>query len=75
MFFDISSNQKEFGASILLVSLERAHTLISIKLDFDVTNNITEYEACIIELQAAVGIVVNNIRVYKNFNLIINQIP
>jgi len=40
MYFDGASNQKGFRAGILLVSLEGAHTSISVKLDFDVTNKL-----------------------------------
>jgi len=66
MCFDDASNQNGFGASILLVSTKGAHTPISVKLDCDVTNNVAEHKACIIGLQAAVGIGVENVRVYDN---------
>ena len=46
--FDGPSNQKTFGVGTLLTSLEGEYTPISIKQDIDVTNNIAEYEACII---------------------------
>jgi len=57
-----------------LVSLERAHIPISIKLDFEVTNNMEKYEACIIGLQAAKEIRVKKLRAYTHSNSIINQI-
>ena len=50
MYFDMASNQKRFMIGILLVLLEGAHIPISVKLGFEVTNNIVEYEACIIRL-------------------------
>ena len=50
MYFDRSSKQKGFTVGILLVSPEGAHTLISIKRDFDVTNNVAEYKTYIIRL-------------------------
>ena len=47
MYFDGASNKKWFRVGILLVSLGETHTLILVKLDFKVTNNIAEYEAYI----------------------------
>ena len=63
MYFDDASNQKEFRLGILLVSPKEAHTFILAKLDFKVTNDLVEYEACIIGLQATVEIRVKNLRV------------
>jgi len=60
--------------SILLVSSEELHTPILVKLDFEVTNNVVEYEACIIGLHVAMEIGVNNTWVYADSNIIINQI-
>lgn len=73
LYFDGSSNQKGCGVGILLVSPEEEHTPISVKLDFYVTNNAAEYEACII-LEAAVALGVEKLRVYGDSSLIINQI-
>ena len=49
-------NQKGFGACILLVSPEGAQTSVAIKLDFNVTNNVAQYEAYIIRLHATIEI-------------------
>ena len=57
------------GATIFVV----IHPIL-VKLNFDVTNNVAEYKACIIKLQAIVEIGVKNIRVYGDLNLTINQI-
>ena len=56
MYFDRASNKKGFGVDILLVSPEGAHIPISVKPNFEITNNMIEYEACIIELQATIEI-------------------
>jgi len=56
------------------MSPEGAHAPISVMLDFDVTNNVTEYEACIIELQSAIKIGLKNVKLYGDSSLIINQI-
>ena len=42
MYFSEASNQKGFGVGILLVSPKWGQTPISVKLDFDVTNNVAE---------------------------------
>jgi len=74
LYFDGSSNQRGCGVGILLVSPGEEHTPISVKLDFDVTNNAAEYEACIIGLKAAVALGIKKLRVYGDSSLIINQI-
>ena len=56
LYVDRASNKKGFGVGILLVSLEGAHTTISVKLDFKVTNNVVEYKASIVGLQVAAEI-------------------
>ncbi|XP_074299476.1 uncharacterized protein LOC141630586 [Silene latifolia] len=45
LFFDGASNQKGYGIGVLLISPYGAHTPLSVKLDFSVTNNEAEYEA------------------------------
>ena len=50
LYFDGASNQKGCGVGVLIVSPQEEHIPISIKLDFDVTNNVAEYEACIVWL-------------------------
>jgi len=74
IYFNGAPNQKGFGIGILSVSAEGAHIVISVKLDFKVTNNMPEYEACIIRSQATTKIEVKTLRVYGDSNLIINQI-
>ena len=62
------------GVGVLLISPKEEHTPISVKLDFDVTNNGADYEACIIGLKATVALDVQKLRVYGDSSLIINQI-
>ena len=56
MYFDGVSNQKVFRVSITFIYLKGARTLISVKLDFIVANNVANYEAQIIRLEVAVEI-------------------
>ncbi|XP_074299772.1 uncharacterized protein LOC141630936 [Silene latifolia] len=51
-----------------------AHAPLSVKLDFSVTNNEAEYEACILGLRAAAALRIKNLRVYGDSSLVINQI-
>ena len=72
-YFDGASNKKGCGVGVLLISPKEEHNPISVKLDFDVTNNATEYEACIIGLKAAMALGVQKLRVYGD-SFIINQV-
>ena len=74
LYFDGASNQKGCGVGVLIVSLQEEHIPISIKLDFDVTNNAAEYEACIVGLKTALVIGIKKLCIYGDSSLIINQI-
>ncbi|XP_074305870.1 uncharacterized protein LOC141641093 [Silene latifolia] len=69
-----ASDLRGYDIGVLLISLEGEHTLIFIKLDFEVTNNATEYEAYLTGLQAADGLGIKRLRVHGDSSLIINQI-
>ena len=64
LYFDGASNQKGCGVGVLLVSLNEEHIPISMKLDFDVTNNAAEYEACILGLETAVALGIKKLKIY-----------
>ena len=74
MHFDRATNQNGSGIGVLLISPKGAHIQFSGKLNFLVTNNGTKYEACIIGLQAALGLGVKELEVYGDSTLIISQI-
>ncbi|KAK9682718.1 hypothetical protein RND81_10G091600 [Saponaria officinalis] len=73
LYFDGASNYRGCGVGILLISPSGDHTPLSIKLDFDVTNNAAEYKACLYGLQAALVLKIQNLMVYGDSSLIINQ--
>ena len=54
MYFDGASNALGRGVGAVLISLEWNHCPFTAKLSFDCTNNVTEYEACVLGLQAAI---------------------
>ena len=73
MYFNGATNQNESGIRVLLISPKGAHLPFSGKLNFPSTNNATEYEACIISLQATLGLGVKELEVYGDLTLIISQ--
>ena len=62
------------GIGVILISPEREYCPFTTKLNFDYTNNVAEYEACIMGLQAAINKKVNNLKVYEDSALVIYQL-
>ena len=52
MYFDGALNQYGNGVEVLLITPEGSHIPLVIKLNFEVTNNMAEYEACIVGMEA-----------------------
>ena len=74
MYFDRGTNQNGSGIGVLLISPKGTHILFSGILNFPVTNNAIKYEACIMGLQAALGLRIKEFKVYKDLALIISQV-
>ena len=74
MYFDGATNQNGSGIRVLLISPKGAHIPFSRKLNFPTSNNATEYKACIMGLQAALGLGMKELEVYGDSTLIISQI-
>ncbi|XP_074301047.1 uncharacterized protein LOC141632395 [Silene latifolia] len=74
LYFYGASNYMGYGVGILLISLIGEHLLVSIKLDFNVTNNATEYEACLLGLRSALDLGVKKLLVHGDSSLVINQV-
>ncbi|XP_075663149.1 uncharacterized protein LOC142632669 [Castanea sativa] len=74
MYFDGASNQNGSSIGVLLISPKGTQIPFSGRLNFPATNNATEYEACIMGLQPALGLGVKELEVYGNSALIISQI-
>ena len=53
LYFNGVANSTGNGVGADLVFLKAKQILFSVKLNFDCTNNVTEYEACIVGLQVA----------------------
>ena len=50
MYFDRASNALRRSVGAILISLEGNHCPFTAKLSFDCTNNVAEYEACVMGL-------------------------
>ncbi|PKI46289.1 hypothetical protein CRG98_033315, partial [Punica granatum] len=54
MYFDRAINSVGSGVGAVLISPDGRHYPVTAKVDFSCTNNVAEYEACILDLQAAI---------------------
>ena len=52
MYFDGAVNQYGNGIRVLLITPDESHVPLAVKLNFEATNNVVEYEACIIGMGA-----------------------
>ncbi|KAG8473516.1 hypothetical protein CXB51_035657 [Gossypium anomalum] len=72
--FDGASNAVGNGIGAVLVSPNRDHYLFTSKLDFDCTNNMAEYEACIMGIRTAIEHKIKLLEVYGDSALVIYQL-
>ncbi len=56
LYFDGAANATRSEIGAVLISPKGQQSPIVVKLGFDCTNNMTEYEACIVGLQNGFGI-------------------
>ena len=52
MYFDGAANQYGNGIWVLLITPKGSHIPLAIKLNFEATNNMAEYDACIARMEA-----------------------
>uniref|UniRef100_A0A2N9ERZ1 Uncharacterized protein n=1 Tax=Fagus sylvatica TaxID=28930 RepID=A0A2N9ERZ1_FAGSY len=73
--FTLTEQRNAVGSGIgaVLVSPKGQQTPIAVKLGFDCTNNMTEYEACIVGLQAALEFGAYELEVFGDSLLIVSQ--
>ena len=72
MYFDEAMNQYGNGIGVLLITPERSHILSVVKLNFEATNNMANYEACIIEMEALWELGVKNATIFGDSTLVID---
>ena len=63
MYFDGGSNSKGAGAGAVVISKDGMHFPACSKLNFDATNNVSEYEACILGLRLALDMDIRRLAV------------
>ena len=74
MYFNVAVNISRNGAEAIIISLEKKQYPVSMKLQFENTNNMVEYEVCIINLEAVLKLKVGKFDVYRDSLLIICQV-
>ncbi|XP_065621104.1 uncharacterized protein LOC136063966 [Quercus suber] len=73
MYFDGVVNQYRNGIRILLITPEGSHMPLAIKLNFEATNNMAKYEACIARMEALQELGVKEAKVFGDSTLVIAQ--
>ncbi|WJZ85781.1 hypothetical protein VitviT2T_005299 [Vitis vinifera] len=78
IYFDGAANHSGCGISVLLISPHGDHIPRSVHLAFSnqhpTTNNIIEYEACILGLETALELGIRQMEVFGDSNLVLRQI-
>ncbi|KAG8482687.1 hypothetical protein CXB51_024229 [Gossypium anomalum] len=72
--FDGASNVVGNGIGAVLISPNGDYYPFTCKLDFDCTNNMVEYEACIMGLRVAIERGIRTVKVYGDSALVIYQL-
>ncbi|XP_052486315.1 uncharacterized protein LOC128041053 [Gossypium raimondii] len=72
--FDGASNAMSNGIGTILVSPNGDHYPFTSKLDFNCTNSMAEYEACIMGIRAAIERKIKVLEVYGDSALVIYQL-
>ena len=74
MYFDGALNTLGRGVGTVLISPKENHCPFITKLSFDCTNNVAEYEACVMGLQVAIEKKIKKLTVYGDSALVICQL-
>ncbi|XP_055960075.1 uncharacterized protein LOC130014946 [Mercurialis annua] len=72
--FDGYSTDRSADAGIIIVSPSRAKTSLSFNLDFECTNNQSEYEALIIGLEILLDLGAKKVKIIGDYQLVIRQV-
>ena len=73
MYFDGAVNQYGNGIGVLLITPEGSHIPLAVKLNFEATNNMVEYETCIVGMEALQELGVKEAEVFGDSTLVIAQ--
>ena len=72
-YFNGMVNQYENGIELLLITPDGSHIPMAIKLNFEATNNMAEYKACIVGMEALWELGVKEAKVFRDLTLVIVQ--
>jgi hypothetical protein len=72
MYFDGACSKEGFGAGIVFISPTKEVIPMSYKLEFDTTNNISEYESLVLGLKAARDMDIDKLSVFGDSKLIVH---
>ena len=73
MYFDGASNVWGNGIGTVIISSEGYHTPFTARLCFKCTNNMAEYEACIMGLRAAMDLMIKFLSGFGDSALVISR--
>ncbi|XP_070014089.1 uncharacterized protein [Nicotiana sylvestris] len=74
LFFDGAANIKGVGIGVVLIFETGHHYPVAAQLHFYCTNNMAEYEACILGLRLAIDMGVQGVLVLGDSDLLVHQI-
>jgi ribonuclease HI len=74
MFFDGASSSIGAGAGVVFKSPSQETISLSYKLEFEVTNNVAEYEALVLGLRAAKEMGIREMAVFGDAELVVQQV-
>ncbi|GAU40633.1 hypothetical protein TSUD_190100 [Trifolium subterraneum] len=74
LIFDGAVNVYGSRIGAIIVTPKGAHIPFTARLQFECTNNIAEYEACIMGIEEAIDLRIKNIDIYGDSALVVNQI-
>jgi ribonuclease HI len=74
MFFDEASSREGVCDGVVFVSPTQETISLSYKLEFEATNNVVEYESLVLGLKVAKDMGIEEISVFRDDKLIVNQI-
>jgi ribonuclease HI len=74
IYVDGSSNTKGCGVGVILENSDGLAIEYSLKFEFPTSNNLDEYEACLVAIQMAKELGANAVTICSNSRLVVSQI-
>jgi ribonuclease HI len=74
LYFDGSKSQEGAGVGCVLIDPTGNKTFIACRLEFECTNNTTEYEALLQGLRKALDMDVQNLVVFGDSEIVVKQV-